>query len=160
MQIPFADAEPADSAEEQENAAALGAELPSSEPALALQKMENRLVRLNLAHPDVLSAEQVRKLRYLLSFAKLADFEPGAAGPGGARGRGDVSVGAEQAGWQSRVADALHGPLRKERHGVTALTAAREVLAALSDGQDEQRRSLADRHGGDFSLDELDAEVG
>ncbi|MGK2865861.1 MAG: patatin-like phospholipase family protein [Mycobacterium sp.] len=160
MQIPFADAEPADSAEEQENAAALGAELPSSEPALALQKMENRLVRLNLAHPDVLSAEQVRKLRYLLNFAKLADFEPGAAGPGGSRGRGDVSVGAEQAGWQSRVADALRGPLRKERHGVRALTAAREVLAALSEGQDEQRRSLADRHGGDFSLAELDAEVG
>ena len=36
--------------------------------------MENRLVRLNLAHPDVLSAEQLRKLRYLLNFAKLADF--------------------------------------------------------------------------------------
>lgn len=159
MQIPFADAEPADSAEEQENAAALG-ELPSSEPALALQKMENRLVRLNLSHPDVLSAEQVRKLRYLLNFARLADFEPGAAGPGGARGRGDVSVGAEQAGWQSRVVDALHGPLRKERHGATALTAAREVLTALSDDQDAQRRSLADRHGGDFSLAELDAEVG
>lgn len=49
MQTPFADAEPADYAEEQENAEALGAELPSADPALALQKMENRLVRLNLA---------------------------------------------------------------------------------------------------------------
>lgn len=160
MQTPFADAEPADSAEEQENAEALGADLPSGEPALALQKMENRLVRLNLAHPDVLSAEQVRKLRYLLNFAKLADFEPGAAGPGGSRGRGDVAVGAELSGWQSRVADALEGPLRAESHGVTALTAARDVLSALAADQDAQRHVLADRHGSDFSLAELDAEVG
>lgn len=160
MQTPFADAEPADSAEEQENAEALEADLPSGEPALALQKMENRLVRLNLAHPGVLNAEQVRKLRYLLNFAKLADFEPGAAGPGGTRGRGDVSVGAELRGWQSRVVDALHGPLREQKHAVSALTAAREVLAVLTADQDAQRRSLAEHHGNDFSVAELDAEVG
>ncbi len=165
VQIPLADSEsadsePADSAEEHENAEALAAELPSADPSLALQKMENRLVRLNLANPDVLSAEQVRKLRYLLNFAQLADFEPGAAGPGGSRGRGDVSVGAEQAAWRSRVADALRGPLRKERHPVKALTAAREVLAALSEEQGAQRQLLANRHSGDFSLAELDAEVG
>lgn len=160
MQTPFADAEPADSAEDQENAEALGADLPSGEPALALQKMENRLVRLNLAHPDVLSTEQVRKLRYLINFAKLADFEPGAAGPGGSRGRGDVSVGAELSGWQSRVVDALHGPLRKDRQGVRALTAARDVLAALAEDQTAQRHTLADRHRNDFSPAELDAEVG
>lgn len=160
MQTPFADAEPADYAEEQENAEALGAELPSADPALALQKMENRLVRLNLAEPDVLSADQLRRLRYLLNFAKLSDFEPGAAGPGGTRGRGDVSVGAELAAWRSRVTDALHGPLREEKRGVTALIAAREVLTALSADQDATRRQLADRHAGDFSLAELDAEVG
>lgn len=160
MQTPVPDAEPADSAEEQENAEALGADLPSGEPALALQKMENRLVRLNLAHPDVLSTEQLRKLRYLLNFAKLADFEPGAAGPGGRRGRGDVSVGAEQSGWQSRVTDALHGPLREEKHGASALVAAREVLNALTEDQDAQRLQLADRHGSLFALAELDAEVG
>ena len=160
MQIPCLDAEPADSAEDLENAEALGADAPSGEPALALQKMENRLVRLNLAHPEVLSAEQVRKLRYLLNVAKLADFEPGAAGPGGSRGRGDVSVGAELSSWQSLVADALHGPLREQRHGVQALTAARDVLTALADEQDTQRRLLAERHGSDFSPAELDAEVG
>ena len=62
----------------------------SAEPNLLLQKMENRLVRHNLAAPDVLSAQQLRQLRYILNFARLADFEPGAAGPGGtprARGR-------------------------------------------------------------------------
>ena len=57
--------------------------------------MENRLIRHHLAEPEVLSAEELRKLRYILNFARLADFEPGAAGPGGSRGRGDVSVGAE-----------------------------------------------------------------
>ena len=71
--------------------------LPSAEPTLLLQKMENRLVRHHLAEPDVLSVEELRRLRYILNFARLADFEPGAAGPGGSRGRGDVSVGAELA---------------------------------------------------------------
>ena len=160
LQPPFDDTEPADSAEELENAEALQAELPSADPALALQKMENRLVRLNLAHAGVLSAEQLRRLRYLINFAKLSDFEPGAAGPGGTRGRGDVSVGAEQAAWQLRVADALHGPLREEKHGVTALRAASAVLGTLADDQDVQRRALAERHASRFSPAELDAEVG
>ena len=55
--------------------------------------MEAALVRADLECPDVLSAEQFRRLRYLLSFARLTVFEPGAAGPGGTRGRGDVTVG-------------------------------------------------------------------
>lgn len=71
------------------------ADLLAAEPALLLQKMENRLVRHHLANPDVLSGEQLRKLRYILNFARLADFEPGAAGPGGSRGRGDISVGGQ-----------------------------------------------------------------
>lgn len=136
------------------------AELPPAEPALLLQKMENRLVRHHLANPDVLSAEELRKLRYILNFARLADFEPGAAGPGGSRGRGDISVGAEIAPWRSRVADALFGPLREEPDPITALMAAREALVVLSADQDDQRRVLIERHGNDFSAAELDAEVG
>ena len=58
------------------------------------------------------------------------------------------------------MVDELFGSLREERDAVTALTAAREVLAGLLDDQDEQRRLLAERHGKDFSLAELDAEVG
>lgn len=127
---------------------------------LLLQKMENRLIRHTLRRPDVLSAEQLRRLRYVLNFARLDDFEPGAAGPGGARGRGDVAVGAELAGWRARVADALRGPLREERDPVMALVAARDTLSALTAEQDEQRRLLAERHSNDFSLAELDAEVG
>ncbi len=135
-------------------------EPPTTEPNLLLQKMENRLVRHSLVAPDVLSAEQLRHLRYILNFARLADFEPGAAGPVGRRGRGDVSVGAELAQWRARVADALHGPLREERDPVTALTDARHVLQSLTDDQSEQRRALVEHRGNDFSQAELDAEVG
>lgn len=135
-------------------------DLPSAEPALLLQKMENRLIRQHLANPDVLSDEQLRKLRYLLNFARLSDFEPGAAGPGGSRGRGDASVGAEVAPWRSRVTDALYGPLREEADPVTALKAARDALQSLAPDQDDQRRVLIERHGNDFSAAELDSEVG
>lgn len=134
--------------------------LPSAEPALLLQKMENKLVRHHLAKPDVLSDEELRRLRYILNFARLADFEPGAAGPGGRRGRGDVSVGGEVAPWRARVADSLYGPLREERDPAKSLAKARDVLAKLTDDQDEQRRQLIDNHGNDFSPAELDAEVG
>lgn len=122
--------------------------------------MENRLVRHHLANPDVLSGEQLRKLRYILNFARLADFEPGAAGPGGSRGRGDISVGGQVAPWRSRVVDALYAPLREEPDPVTALEGAKDVLATLVDDQDDQRRVLIERHGSDFSATELDAEVG
>ena len=134
--------------------------LPSAEPTLLLQKMENKLVRHHLAKPDVLSEEELRRLRYILNFARLADFEPGAAGPSGSRGRGDVSVGGEVAPWRARVADALYGPLREEREPAKALAKARDVLVGLTDDQDEQRRQLIEAHGNDFSAAELDAEVG
>ncbi len=175
MQIPFADGmlsrlnrrgaaldlieEIEDEARETDTSLS-AAELLAAEPALLLQKMENRLVRHHLSNPDMLSSEQLRKLRYILNFARLADFEPGAAGPGGSRGRGDFSVGAQVAPWRSRVADALYGPLREEPDPVTALKAAREVLTGLVDDQDDQRRVLIERHGNDFSPAELDAEVG
>ncbi|WP_421841336.1 patatin-like phospholipase family protein [Mycobacterium sp.] len=146
---------------EDDSAESLNAsELLSDEPALLLQKMENRLVRHHLANPDVLSSQQLRKLRYILNFARLADFEPGAAGPSGHRGRGDISVGAEIAPWRSRVTDALYGPLREETDAVTALTTARDMLASLEASQDDQRNVLIERHGSDFSPTELDAEVG
>lgn len=172
MQIPFADAVLArlgrrgaaldiiEEIEDDQIDALDVADLVSAEPALLLQRMENRLVRHQLSAPDVLSDEQLRKLRYILNFARLADFEPGAAGPGGSRGRGDVSVGAEVAPWRSRVIDTLYGPLREEQDPATALKAARDVLAGLAADQDDQRRVLIERHHNDFSPTELDAEVG
>src|SRR6202012_3636757 len=122
MQIPFADAvlgrlspsgaglELIEEIEDEAVGAVAAADLPSAEPALLLQRMENRLIRHQLAEPEVLSSEELRKLRYILNFARLADFEPGAAGPGGRRGRGDVSVGAENAPRRSPGAGALYRP--------------------------------------------------
>jgi predicted acylesterase/phospholipase RssA len=172
MQIPFADAvlnrlgrreaglELIEEIEDEALESVDATDLLSAEPALLLQRMENRLIRHQLAEPDVLSTEELRKLRYILNFARLADFEPGAAGPGGSRGRGDVSVGAEIAPWRSRVADTLYGPLREEPDSITALQTARDALAGLAADQDDQRRVLIERHGNDFSPAELDAEVG
>ncbi len=172
MQIPFADAvlsrlgrreaglELIEQIEDEAVDSVDAGDLLSAEPALLLQRMENRLIRHQLAAPEVLSAEELRQLRYILNFARLADFEPGAAGPGGSRGRGDVSVGAEIAPWRSRVADALYGPLREEPDPVTALRTAREALEWMAVDQDDQRQVLIERHGKDFSAAELDSEVG
>ncbi|MBW0012980.1 patatin-like phospholipase family protein [Mycobacterium sp.] len=172
MQIPFADAvlsrlgrreaglELIEEIEDEALDDVDAADLPEAGPALLLQRMENRLVRHQLSAPDVLGPDELRRLRYILNFARLADFEPGAAGPGGTRGRGDVSVGAEIAPWRSRVVDTLYGPLREEPDPTTALRAAREALSALAADQDDQRRVLIERHGNDFSPAELDAEVG
>lgn len=172
MQIPFADAvlsrlarreaglELVEEIEEEALEPPDAAELPLADPAVLLQRMENRLIRHQLTAPDVLSADELRRLRYILNFARLADFEPGAAGPGGRRGRGDIAVGGEIAPWRSRVADALYGPLREEPDPVTALTTARDALGSLAADQDDQRGVLLERHGNDFSAAELDAEVG
>src|SRR3984893_18306823 len=172
MQIPFADAllsrlgrreDGLERLEEIEDVAGESVDaddLSPAEPALLLQRMENRLIRHQLSAPEVLSAEELRRLRYILNFARLADFEPGAAGPGGSRGRGDVAVAAEIAPWRSRVADALYGPLREESDPITALQTARDALGGLAADQDDQRQVLIERHGNDFSADELDAEVG
>src|ERR1700757_4050939 len=172
MQIPFADAvlsrlgrreaglEVIEQIEDETVDTVYTRDLLSAEPALLLQRMENRLIRHQLAAPDVLSAEELRRLRYILNFARLADFEPGAAGPGGSRGRGDGSVAAEIAPWRSRVADALYGPLREEPDPIIALQTAREALAWMTVDQDDQRQVLIERHGNDFSPAELDSEVG
>ncbi|WP_220793649.1 hypothetical protein, partial [Nocardioides stalactiti] len=59
---------------------------------LLLQQMERALVRAHLGEPDVLSDVELRRLRYLISFARLAVFEPGAAGPWRGRGRPEVDL--------------------------------------------------------------------
>lgn len=134
--------------------------LPARNPILALQHMEAALVRADLAHPDVLTPEEFRRLRYLISFARLDVFEPGAAGPGGVRGRGDVSVGAELTGFREQVIDALHDALRKEQVQRRRLIAAKQALEEIADLVSEQRTLLAERHADEFSLAELDAELG
>ncbi|WP_207891539.1 patatin-like phospholipase family protein [Nocardioides jejuensis] len=151
----FLPPEPADLPAE----AAAASEERAHDPIYRLQRMERRLVRSALAHPDVLTAEEMRRLRYLISFARLTVFEPGAAG-GGVRGRGDVDVSAELEQWRTKVIDAFAQSLRREKDRVVRLQLAREVLHALEAEQTEQRQALLDRHRNDFSPAELDAEVG
>lgn len=151
----FLPPEPADLPAE----AAAASEERAHDPIYRLQRMERRLVRSALAHPDVLTAEELRRLRYLISFARLTAFEPGAAG-GGVRGRGDVDVAAELEPWRAKVIDAFAQSLGRERDREVRLQHAREVLRALEAEQGEQRQALLDRHRNDFSAGELDAEVG
>lgn len=134
--------------------------LTRRDPVLALQHMEAALTRADLEHPDVLTRQEFRRLRYLLTFARLTVFEPGAAGPGGVRGRGDVSVADELVGFRELVVDVLHDPLRNEPDLRTRLAAAKEALAHLAPTLEDERARVAERHADDFTLAELDAEVG
>lgn len=136
------------------------ADLPARDPVLALHHMETALARTDVKCPGVLSPSEFRRLRYLLSFARLTVFEPGAAGPGRTRGRVEVRVGEQLSAVRSRVIDALHGPLRQEADPVRRLRAAKTALDALTQPLETERRALAETHANDFSLAELDAEVG
>lgn len=129
------------------------------DPVFRLQQMERALVRAHLQVPGVLTEEEVRRLRYVISFARLTVFEPGAARRG-QRGRGDVDVAAEVQPWRERVVEALRAPLRHEQDPERRLLGARDALADLAPAMDEERRRLLDAHRDDFTEAELDAEVG
>lgn len=128
------------------------------DPVFRLQQMERALVRAHLQVPGVLADAEVRRLRYLISFARLTVFEPGAAT--GGRGRGDVDVTADLEPFRTRVVEALRGPLRRESDPEQRLLRSREAFNDLEGEMTEQRRVLLDRRRADFTADELDAEVG
>lgn len=127
------------------------------DPLFLLQKMERALVRAHLEVPGVLTDVELRRLRYVLSFARLTVFEPGAA-MRGERGRGDVEV--DVAAWRRTVVETFRVALRREQDPETRLRLALEAFRSLEDQQDVRRRELLERHRGDFSPAELDAEVG
>ncbi len=117
-------------------------------------------MRAHVDQPDVLTPVELRRLRYLISFARLSVFEPGSAGPQAGRGRGDVDVAGELTAWQQRVIEVLTGPLREEGLPAGRLARSRDALFELEQEMDEQRRRVIENHRGDFSEAELDAEVG
>jgi predicted acylesterase/phospholipase RssA len=127
---------------------------------LELQRMESALIRADLAHPGVLSGRDVERLRYLLSFARLTVFQPGAAERGARTDRSDVVVGEAVDAFRLRVAERLEGPLRLERDARDRLRHARGALEELWAPLARKRDSLLIAHAGDFSEEELDAEVG
>ncbi|WP_223163734.1 patatin-like phospholipase family protein [Nocardioides humilatus] len=122
--------------------------------------MERALVRANVDEPQVLTDYEIRRLRYLISFARLTVFEPGAAGEGRRSGRGEVDLTAELAPLRERVVARLRGPLRTETEPSRRLLASREAYYELEQLLDEGRRDVIRRHSSRFSAAELDAEVG
>jgi hypothetical protein len=58
------------------------------------------------------------------------------------------------------VIDALHDALRKEQDLERRLIAAKGALVEVADLVGEQRTHLAERHVDEFSLAELDSELG
>lgn len=133
-------------------------ERPATQQLLTLQKAELALVRADMAKPGAPEAD-VRALRYLLGFARLTTFQPGAA-LHGTNGRPEVTVGPEVEQFRSRVMDELAGPLRGEADPENRLRLAREALDRLHGDLRQARTSLLERHGSDFDAAELDAECG
>lgn len=131
----------------------------AKDPLIELQRMESALVRAELEQPGILAPADVRRLRYLLGFSRLTAFSPGAGG-GGAGGRAEVAVGEGLVRFRSRVIDELRGPLRQESKPRDRLAGAGKALARMREPLAEERQGLIERHGGDFSAGELDAEVG
>lgn len=122
--------------------------------------MESALVRADLEHPGALSPLEVRRLRYVLSVARLTSFQPGATERARRTDRPEVSLGGEIDGFRTRVVDDLSGPLRAEKDALERLRGARAALERLSGPLESARRTLVERHADDFSASELDAEVG
>lgn len=125
---------------------------------LALQRLEQALVRAHLKHPKPMLPREYQRLRYALRLAALDRFEPGAAS--GQRGRGDVAVDQQiLAPFRKQVMDALHGPLRQEQDARQRLCAAAVALKPLERNLQGTRQALLRRHAADFSAAELEAEL-
>ena len=120
------------------------------DPVLALRRAETALVRADLAVPAILSAAELRKLRYLLSFARLGTFSPASGGP-------DVQVGRELATFRTQVMDELADPVRQVKQPRARLARARAGLRRLTGPLLEARAALVDR--GRCAPGDLDAEV-
>jgi predicted acylesterase/phospholipase RssA len=133
----------------------------ATDQLLALARMETALVGADLEEPGT-PPPDIARLRYLLGFARLTTFQPGAAIAGRRRDRPDVSVADEVAPFRSRVVDELRGSLGQgaERSTGDRLSQGLAALHALADPLDGLRRAVLERHASDFSEAELDAEAG
>jgi predicted acylesterase/phospholipase RssA len=140
--------------DEREPAAFEQSETLLEDPLLLLRRTETALVRADLAEPEFLTADQLSRLRYLLSLARLTVFAPGAVA---GRPRADVDVSDVNRQFRLRVTTRLCEPMRGLRHASARLTFARKMLEPLTEVMREHRQNLLEL--GQFSADELDAEV-
>ncbi len=132
---------------------------PASKSLLKLQRMEMTLVRATLAHPTFLLPREQQQLRYLLGFARLHRFAPGAAL--GQPRRGEVELDpAILAPFRELVLRDLYPPLRREDTTRDRLAGCLKALPALHAAVASARKQVLEHHRDDFSTAELDAEVG
>ncbi|MGQ0528777.1 MAG: patatin-like phospholipase family protein [Panacagrimonas sp.] len=126
---------------------------------LKLQRMEMALVRAWLAHPDRLPERDFQRLRYILGFARLHCFAPGAA----TRGLRRADVQPDPAivePFRELVLRALYRPLHREESLRARLMQSAAVLGPLNAALSDVRPRLLAQHRAEFSEAELDAEVG
>lgn len=132
---------------------------PTDKQLLTLQRMEMTLVRAVLVKQMYLLPREYQQLRYLISFARLHVFAPGAVD--GSPRRADVTVAQDLvAPLREQVLKLLHPPLRREELTENRLAGAVEALRLLHPQLVAARRKLLAHHASDFSEAELDAEVG
>jgi predicted acylesterase/phospholipase RssA len=128
---------------------------------LELQRMEAALVRARLARPDVLDPETLGNLRYLLSFARLTRFQPGAAKAGGRLdGPHDVDVADEVAPFRARALETLRRPLRQEADPARRLHEAEAALDRLAPQLNEIRDAMTRGRRKTVKVADLDTECG
>jgi predicted acylesterase/phospholipase RssA len=126
---------------------------------LKLQRMEMALVRAWLAHRDLLPERDFQRLRYILGFARLRRFAPGAALRGPRRPDVDVEPAIIEP-FRELVLRALYRPLHREDNLRERLTQSAAVLGPLTAALSDARPRLIAHHRADFSEAELDAEAG
>ena len=126
---------------------------------LKLQRMEMSLVRAWLAHPGLMPERDLHRLRYILGFARLHRFAPGAALRGPRRADIDVDPAIVEP-FRELVLRALYRPLQKEDSLRERLAQSAAVLGPLHAALVDARPRLLAQHRTDFSEAELDAEAG
>ena len=126
-----------------------------------LEKMDRALVDAGLLLPGVLSHEQYTKIRYALSLARLSSFQPGAAVSGARNDRPDVVI---DDSWAASLRQAVRETLKPILLGHDEpggqLVAAREWLEQFRGEIATTRTRILQAHSEDFSVAELDAEIG
>lgn len=126
---------------------------------LKLQRMEMALVRAWLAHPDAMPEPDFQRLRYILGFARLHRFAPGAALKGPRRPDVETDPAIIEP-FRELVLRALYRPLLKEDGLRERLHQSAAVLSPLVAALVDARPRLLSHHRMDFSAAELDAEAG
>tara|TARA_R110000850_G_scaffold67188_2_gene149584 strand:- start:100923 stop:102359 length:1437 start_codon:yes stop_codon:yes gene_type:complete len=132
---------------------------PLHKALLKLQRMEMALVRARIACPGVIADRDYHRLRYILGFARLHVFSPGAALRSVSRADLAVDEGIV-APFRELTVRALYGPLYREESLKLRLEKSASVLEPLRAALESARPKLLAQHRAELSEAELDAEVG